>query len=260
MAAAGWDVHAGVRSIADGQALAAADPSGRIKPVALDVTDAAQLATLNDVLPDRLDAVVNNAGVAVSAPVEAVDLDELRRQLEVNVVGPVAVTQAVLPRLRLARGRVVFISSVSGRMSPPLMGPYSASKYALEALADALRIELRPWGIKVTLIEPGAIDTDLWRYALDTADATEASLSPEHRTLYAGHLAGIRGTIKRTQKQTTPVDKVVEAIERALTVAKPRARYLVGNDARVQMAMRGALPTTAMDAAVAKLTGTPPSG
>ncbi len=259
MAAAGWDVHAGVRSTADGESLAAADPSGRIRPVQLDVTDGAQLAALDAVLPERLDAVVNNAGVVVSAPVEAVDLDDLRLQMEVNVVGPVAVTQAVLPRLRAARGRVVFISSVSGRMSAPLMGPYSASKYALEALADALRVELRPWGVKVSLIEPGAVDTDLWRYALDTADATEASLSSEHRTLYAGHLAGIRGTIRRTQKQTTPVDKVVDAIERALTAAKPRARYLVGTDARVQVAMRGALPTAAMDAAVAKLTGTPGS-
>jgi NAD(P)-dependent dehydrogenase (short-subunit alcohol dehydrogenase family) len=260
LAELGWDVHAGVRSVADGEALAAAAPSGRIVPLVLDVTDAAQLAALDAALPERLDAVVNNAGVVVSAPVEAVSLDDLRHQLEVNVIGPIAVTQAVLPRLRAARGRVVFVSSVSGRVATPLTGPYSASKFALEALADALRVELRPWGVKVSLIEPGAIDTDLWRNAMETADTTEAALSDTHRALYAGHIAGIRPTIKRTQKQAAPVGKVVAAIERALTTARPRARYVVGVDARVQLALRGALPTPALDAALAKLTGTPGRG
>lgn len=259
LATIGWDVHAGVRTEVDGAGLAAAAPPGRISPVLLDVTDGAQLAALDDALGEHLDAVVNNAGVALSAPVEAVGLDDLRRQLEVNVVGPVAVTQAVLPRLRASRGRVIFVSSVSGRVSSPLLGPYAASKYALEALADSLRIELRPWDVKVSLIEPGSVDTDIWRNALETADEAEAQLSDAHRALYGGHIAGMRGTIKRIQKQTAPVEKVVDAIEKALTSPKPRARYVVGTDARVQLVLNTALPTPAMDAAVAKLTGTPGS-
>lgn len=259
MATLGWEVYAGVRTPADGEDLATAAPQGRVTPLLLDVTDAAQLAALDGLLGARLDAVVNNAGIAVSAPVEGVRLDELRRQFEVNVVGPVAVTQAVLPRLRASGGRVVFVSSVSGRVSSPLMGPYAASKYALEALGDSLRVELRPWGVKVALIEPGSIDTDLWREALEAVDVAEAQLSDEHRALYRAHFAGARSTVERIQKQTAPVAKVVEAIEKALTSPKPRARYVVGTDARIQLALKGALPTSAMDAAVARLTGTPGS-
>ena len=154
LAGAGWDVVAGVRRAADGEALTAtAGAAGRITPLQLDVSDAGQVAALDGALPQRLDAVVNNAGVVVSGPIEAVPPAELRRQLDVNVVGQVAVTQAVLPRLRAARGRVVFVSSLSGRVSTPMTGAYSASKFALEAVADALRMELRPWGVRVVLVE-----------------------------------------------------------------------------------------------------------
>jgi NAD(P)-dependent dehydrogenase (short-subunit alcohol dehydrogenase family) len=260
MAAAGWDVHAGVRNSTAGDELVAAGPSGRITPVTLDVTDAAQLAALPDALPQRLDAVVNNAGVVVGGPIEAVPVDELRRQFEINVVGPVAVTQAVLPKLRASRGRIAFVSSVGGRVATPFTGAYNASKYAIEALADAMRVELRAWGIQVSLIEPGAIETDMWTTALDVADSTEAAMAPEHRDLYAPHMVGIRKTIARTQKQTTPADKVAAAIERALTSTRPRARYVVGIDARVQLAVRGVLPTRAGDAAFGRLTGMPPKG
>ncbi len=255
LAAEGWEVHAGVRQAADGEALVAAAGGGSLVPVALDVTDAAQLDALGDALPERLDALVNNAGIAVGGPVEALELEALRHQLEVNVVGPVAVAQAALPALRAARGRMVFISSIGGRVTSPMLGAYSASKYGIEALADALRIELRPWDIKVALVEPGAIDTDMWRGAMDTADETEASLSPEHRALYAAHLRGMRGFIRRSQKQTIPPEKVVEAVMRALTSERPRARYVVGTDARVQLTMSAALPTAAMDATIGRLMG-----
>lgn len=253
LAAEGWDVLAGVRGEAAGHELAGASP--RITPVVLDITAPRDVARLDEVLPAELTAVVNNAGVVVGGPVEAVPLDELRRQLEVNVVAQVAVTQAVLPRLRASRGRVVFVSSVSGRVATPYTGAYNASKFALEALADALRIELRPWRIPVSLVEPGAIDTAIWQDALDTADATEAAMSAEHRTLYAKQLQGLRGTIRRTQRQTSPPDAVATAIRTALTAERPRARYLVGTDARVQLALRTLLPTRGFDAAIARLTG-----
>ena len=254
MAAAGWDVVAGVRDLADGEAVAA-QAGGKVTPVRLDITSADDVAALAGVLPERLDGLVNNAGIVVGGPVEAVALDELRRQLEVNVVAQVAVTQALLPRLRAARGRVVFLSSVSGRVATPFTGVYGASKFALEAIGDALRIELRPWGIGVVLVEPGAIDTAIWQDALVQADETEQAMSPEHRELYAAQVEGIRGTVRRTQKQTSPPVKVADAIHTALTAKRPRARYVVGADARVQLALRGALPTRGFDAAIARLTG-----
>jgi len=243
----GWDVFAGVRREADA-------PSGAT-PVLLDVTDAAQVAALADALPERLDAVVNNAGVVVSGPVEGLPPEELRRQLDVNVVGQAAVTQAVLPRIRAAGGRIVFVSSVSGRASSPFLGAYSASKFALEGLADALRMELRPWSIPVVLVEPGSIDTDLWRNADKDVDDAEAALTPQLRDLYAERIAGMRKTIKRIQGQTSPVEKVAAVIVKALSDGKPKARYLVGVDAKAQVALRAALPTRAFDALVSRATG-----
>jgi len=256
LATLGWEVAAAARDVADLESLVAEAPAGRVTAIALDVTDAAHLAALDAALPARVDALVNNAGIAIGGPIEALPLDELRRQLEVNVVGQVAVTQALIPRLRTSRGRIVFVSSISGRVSVPMTGAYNASKYALEALADALRLELRTWGIKVSLVEPGAIDTDIWRKVDETVDATVAALSDEHRALYARHLEGTRRTTKRVQDQTSPVDKVTAAIEKALTAPRPKARYLVGVDARVQAAL-GALPTPLADAAFGKATGTP---
>ena len=210
----------------------------------LDITDDAQVAALARELPQRLDAVVNNAGVVVAGPVEAIPLAELRRQLEINVVGQAAVTQAVLPRLRsAAKGRIVFVSSVSGRIATPMFGPYSASKFALEAMADALRMELAPWGIRVALVEPAQTDTDLWRHAEDELDSTSAQLSKEHRRLYARHIEGFRRTIPRSMKAAAPADGVAATIERALyrppaqgplrgRPARPRSRPCSGGSCR----------------------------
>jgi NAD(P)-dependent dehydrogenase (short-subunit alcohol dehydrogenase family) len=255
LAGSGWEVYAGVRRPEDGESLTAAASS--VVPVVLDVTDSEQLSALDQSLPARLDAVVNNAGVVVDGPVEAVALDDLRRQLEVNVVGQLAVTQAVLPRLRESQGRVVFISSVSGRIATPWTGAYNASKFAIEGLADALRIELRPWKIKVILVEPSSTDTDMWQGALEQLDATQAAMSDEHRRLYAGHVKGMRRTTKMIQKQAVPVEHVVAAVQRALNDRRPKARYPVGAVSKIQLAMDAATPTPVMDAALATLTGIP---
>jgi NAD(P)-dependent dehydrogenase (short-subunit alcohol dehydrogenase family) len=256
LAAGGWDVVAGVRDAEEGEALAAAG-GGRIAPVLLDVTDPEQLRALDDVLPARLDAVVNNAGIVVSGPVEGVALDDLRRQLEVNVVGQVAVTQAVLPRLRESRGRVVFVSSLSGRVSTPMTGAYNASKFALEGLADALRMELRPWGMRVVLVEPAQTDTDLWRQADQALEQSVAALSPAHRELYARHIDGSRRMIPRSQRMASPVDGVAATIERALTVRRPKARYVVGAGPRAQAVLTQVTPTAARDALLRAATGVP---
>src|SRR5918996_79044 len=163
----GFDVFAGVRREADGDSVAA-ESSGAVTPVILDVTDAATIdgaaLRVTDAVGDGgLRGLVNNAGIAEPAPLEIMPIDALRRQLEVNLVGQVAVTQAFLPLIRAARGRVVNISSVGGRVASPALGAYSASKYAIEALSDAMRMELHPWGIQVSVIEPGSISTEIWR-------------------------------------------------------------------------------------------------
>jgi len=191
LATRGWDVIAGVRSKRDADAVIALNRQ-RISSVILDVTDAGHIAALNESLPERLDAIVNNAGVVVSGSMETVTTDEWRKQLEINVIGQLAVTQAVLPRLRKSRGRIVFISSVNGRLSMPLVGAYCASKFALEAAADALRMELRPWHIDVAIIEPAQTDTDMWRTADDMVAQAEAALTAEQRDLYAPTHRGLQ--------------------------------------------------------------------
>jgi NAD(P)-dependent dehydrogenase (short-subunit alcohol dehydrogenase family) len=255
LAAAGWDVFAGVRSTKDGAELA--NSSDRITPLELDVTNAEQIAALDTKLPQQLDAVVNNAGIVVAGPLETLPIDELREQLDVNVVGQVAVTQAVLPRLRASHGRVVFISSISGMVSSPGMGAYGASKFAIEAIGDAMRVELRPWRIPVILVEPGQIDTDLWRNAPDTADAAVDAMSPEHRELYAKHIEGMRKAIPLAQRMASPVDRVAKVVEKALTTSRPKPRYLAGRGAGMSKALQRFAPSPLRDRVVAATTRVP---
>jgi NAD(P)-dependent dehydrogenase (short-subunit alcohol dehydrogenase family) len=258
LAGSGWDVYATVRRAEDGEELAA-EAGSSLHPLQLDVTSDEQIAALGEVLPERLDAVVNNAGVVVSGPLESLSAADVRDQFEVNVVGAVALTNLVLPKLRQSGGRIVFVSSLSGRISTPMTGAYNASKFAIEAIADAWRLELRPWGVKVVLVEPAMTDTDLWRKAPETLEAGVGEMSPEHRDLYAAHLAGMRKTIPRIQKMAKPVEGVAATIERALTAPRPRARYLVGTDVRVQAALNAITPTRVKDATFGRLTGTPPA-
>ncbi|HEY2055129.1 MAG TPA: SDR family oxidoreductase [Solirubrobacterales bacterium] len=258
LARAGWTVYATVRKAADGEELVA-EAGHQVHPLQLDVTDDAQIAALGEALPERLDALVNNAGIVVSGPLESLSADELREQFEVNVVGAVALTNAVLPRLRIAQGRIVFVSSLSGLVSTPMTGAYNASKFAIEAIADAWRLELRPWGVKVALVEPAMTDTDLWRNAPETLEAEVAAMSDEHRELYGEHLAGMRRAVPKIQKMAKPVDTVTATIERALTATRPKARYPVGVDVKVQAALSGVTPSRVMDAVNGRLTGTPSS-
>jgi NAD(P)-dependent dehydrogenase (short-subunit alcohol dehydrogenase family) len=246
LASHGWDVIAGVRSQQDAESVTTTDPQ-RISAVILDVTDAENVAALNASLPERLDAIVNNAGIVVSGPMESVTPDDWRKQLEINVIGQLAVTQAVLPRIRASRGRIVFISSLNGQLSMPLFGAYSASKFALEAAADALRMELRPWHIPVVLVEPAQTDTDMWRTADTMVVETEAALTPEHRALYAKHIAGMKKRIPVSQKMAVPAEKVSAVVEEALTARRPRARYVVGVVPRLQVALLTNLPTRLRD-------------
>jgi NAD(P)-dependent dehydrogenase (short-subunit alcohol dehydrogenase family) len=208
-------------------------------------------------LPARLDAIVNNAGIVVSGPMEAVTSDEWRKQLEINVIGQLAVTQEVLPRLRESRGRIVFISSVNGKLSMPLIGAYAASKFALEAAADALRMELSPWHIPVVLVEPAQTDTDVWRTADNMVQEVEAALTPEHRALYARHIAGMKKMIPMSQRIAVPTEKVSAVVEEALTARRPRARYVVGVGNKLQVALMTNLPTAVRDRVLRRVSGQP---
>lgn len=248
LSSAGWDVYATARSTAD------LDDLGRlphVHPIQLDVTDRSAIARLSEQLPPTLDGVVNNAGIIVQGPVEGLALDDLARQLEVNVTAQIGVVQTVLPHLRAARGRVVFMSSVSGLITLPGTGAYSASKYALESLADALRVELRPWRIPVSLIEPGPTRTDMWANALDDYDRMTEQLAPAHRELYRSHLVGNRKLLGRIQKLAGGPEKVVAAVDRALTAKRPRRRYRCDNLSRAQLALTSVAPTAATDAVLA---------
>jgi NAD(P)-dependent dehydrogenase (short-subunit alcohol dehydrogenase family) len=256
LASRGWDVIAGVRSESDADVVTALDPQ-RISSVILDVTDAEHIAKLDDSLPERLDAVVNNAGIVVSGPMETVSPDDWRKQLEINVIGQLAVTQAVLPRLRKSRGRVVFISSVNGRLSMPLVGAYCASKFALEAAAEALRMELRPWRIGVAIVEPAQTDTDMWKTANEMVEQAEASLTPAQRDLYGRHIAGFKKTIPLSQKLAVPAEKVSAVVEEALTARRPRARYVVGAGPKLQVALMTNLPAWARHRVLRRVAGQP---
>ncbi len=256
LASSGWDVIAGVRSEEDATALTSASPQ-RVSAVILDITNGDHISALSESLPNRLDAVVNNAGIAVAGPIETVTPDDWRKQLEVNVIGQLAVTQAVLPRLRESRGRVLFISSVNGRIATPMLGPYSASKFALEAAADALRVELKAWGISVVLIEPAQTDTDMWRTADDMVLELEGAMSPQHRELYAGHIAGMKKFVPTSRKLMSPTNKVVAVVEEALTARRPRARYVVALLPKLQTALVTNMPAALRDRVMSVMVGLP---
>lgn len=250
LARAGWRVFGGVRRDADAAALRELG----VEPVELDVTSADQVAAAAGVVGPELHGLVDNAGIAIAAPLELVPLDELRHQLEVNVIGQVAVLQSVLPALRRARGRVVLIGSIGGRSALPFLGPYAASKHALEAIADALRVELRPFGVAVSIVEPGSIATPIWRKGADRADELSAGFDAERAALYATAVARLREVALQRGPGVDP-DAVAKAVEHALTASRPKARYLVGRDAHLR-AWIERLPTRLRDRVLAKaLTG-----
>ena len=255
----GFRVFAGVRSDADAEAVAA-EGSSRLTPLRLDVTDAAAIAAAREEVDrelggEPLRGVVNNAGIGIGGPLETVDLDDLRRQLEINTVAPIAVTQAFLPRLRESRGRVVNISSVGGRVAQPFLRPYSASKFALEALSDVLRRELRPWGIHVALIEPGNVKTRIWEKATSQVEDTRARSSPEEMALYGHNIERMDRVIKLADRTGSKPAKVTRAVMHALTAERPKPRYLVGVDARLQVALLNGLPTRVADRLLGRVAG-----
>jgi NAD(P)-dependent dehydrogenase (short-subunit alcohol dehydrogenase family) len=255
----GFQVLATVRKQDDALALEHAG-SDRLTPLLLDVTDEDAPARLRAAVDEELrDAplrgVVNNAGIGAGGPLETIDVDELRKTLEVNAIAPIAIAQALIPRLRESRGRVVNMSSIGGRISQPFLGPYSASKYALEALSDALRRELQPWGIHVALIEPGNVKTRIWEKGASMVEEVRASASEDELRLYGRNLDRMERFTRLADRTGAKPERVAKVVEHALTSDRPRVRYLVGPDARVQLALARALPTRVFDRMMGRIAG-----
>jgi NAD(P)-dependent dehydrogenase (short-subunit alcohol dehydrogenase family) len=253
----GHRVYAGVRSHDHRESLRRRG-SDRMVPVFLDVTDQAQIDAVAEQIAaggGSLDGVVNNAGIARGGPLEYLPLEVWREQLDVNVLGQVAVTRGVLPFIRVACGRVVFIGSIGGKVATMLMGPYGASKFAIEAIGESLRSELYPWGISVSVVEPGAVKTPIWEKGRQEADRLERSLPDEARSRYAKHNLAIRKFIEMQDRQGVSPDKVAAAVEHALFSSRPKTRYLVGTDARVLSLLVRWLPDRAREAIIRRFGG-----
>jgi NAD(P)-dependent dehydrogenase (short-subunit alcohol dehydrogenase family) len=228
-----------------------------VRTTRIDVTDANQIAAAREALGDEpLTGLVNNAGIAVAAPLEFLPIDRLRQQLEINLIGQAAVTQAFLPALRRGRGRIVNVSSIGGRVGLPLVGAYNASKFGLEGLSDSLRRELRPQGVDVILIEPGGVKTPIWKKGAELADEMLEDVPPEAERLYGRLIAAVRTGTQRIARETgIEPSEVAEVIGRALTSSRPRARYLVGNDAKQRAVMAKLLPARVMDRLIGRALG-----
>ena len=255
----GYRVFAGIRKAADGESLRR-QASPRLVPLRLDISDEMEVGqaarnVIEALGGGGLAGLVNNAGIVVGGMLEFLPLEALRRQLEVNVVGQIAVTQAFLPSLRKARGRIVNIGSLSGLISSPFSGAYAASKFALEALTDSLRMELRPWKIHVSIVEPGFIKTPIVKKSLDAAEALRAQLPAEALQLYGPYLSAARAATEAEAAKAASTEVVVKAVVHALSARRPRTRYMVGNHAGFQISFGRALPDRWRDALIARHMG-----
>lgn len=276
MAARSWRVLAGVRTAHAAAELAAASPN--ITPIMLDVTRPADLASATELVTRLtagrgLDALVNNAGICTAGPLELVPLEAWRTQLEVNVLGVVALTQAMLPLLRQAgarlaaagagqsadrsagspaTARIINISSISGRAALPMLGPYAASKFALGAITHALRQEVAPHHIRVCLLEPGSFDTAIWNKSTAAADALAAAADPAARAAYQPLITAVKTKIAHAAATARPLEPLIDHIERCLIAPRPPARIVVGTSSRLTAVAWSILPTAWTDWAIAR--------
>ena len=261
LAALGFQVFAGVRRARDGEALRART-SDELTPVVIDITKGATIAaaadTVSGAVGERgLAGLVNNAGIVKPGPIEFQPMAAFRMQVEVNLFGPVAVTQAFLPLIRQGNGRIVNVGSIGGRMALPIHGAYSASKFAMEGLTDALRLELRQWQIHVSLVDPGATDTAIFGKTFEELDGLESALGGHGYALYEQQIAGVRRLVEKTAAGAAKPAVLARAIADALTSDKPKTRYLAGKGAKETAALAHSLPDHLKDRAVALEAGLP---
>ncbi|MGD3108653.1 SDR family oxidoreductase [Streptomyces sp. YGL11-2] len=261
LARRGFRVFAGVRTAADGERLRAVAPSARLRPVLMDVTDEDSLrAAANEVAgimgEQGVWGLLNNAGTCLAAPLECVPPERLRQQLDTNVVGAVATTQAFLPQLRRSRGRIVTVSSGLGSLAVPYLGAYAAGQFAKEGISDALRRELRPFGVSVSVVKPGAIATPIWDKVREAGeevlDGAAADIAGRYRASFERFL---RRNEERARSSTTRPEDFARAVFRALTAHRPQTRYCVGPDARAAAVLSRLLPDTVLDRGLGAATG-----
>ena len=257
----GFRVFAGVRRDEDGEALRAA-ASERLVALRLDVTDEAGVAAAAKTVAaavgaEGIQGLINNAGVGGGGIGEFIELDALRRLFEVNVFGVAVMTRDFLPLVRQGSGRVVHIGSNGGYTTSPFIAPYSATKHAIEALADGLRRELRPWGIEVALIEPGSVATPIWEKGREEIDRLRRTLPDRGKELYEPMIASFAAYLDQTAARGVPPERVAEAVAHALTARRPRTRYRVGPDARIMWWLGKLLPDRVIDALLTRLLGLP---
>lgn len=249
----GFAVFAGVRNEADGATLQKNRPT--VTPLLLDITDAGMIAsaaaTVAKAVGDRgLAGLVNNAGIVKPGPLEFQPMADFRAQLETNLFGHVAVTQAFLPLIRKGNGRLVNVGSIGGRLVLPLHGAYSASKFAMEAVSDAFRLELREWDIHVSLVDPGGSKSAIFGKTLAAIDEMEEGLHDRGIVIYDGQIASVRALVEKTADDAAPADDVAKAVVNALTAKRPKARYLAGKGAKAIAVLAKTLPSHLKDLAV----------
>ncbi|MGB7341388.1 MAG: SDR family oxidoreductase [Phototrophicaceae bacterium] len=240
--ALGWKIYAGGLVGDDFSVL-----GDRIQPLPFDITDANGVAEavthLNDEIT-HLDALINNAGIQVSGAIEALSMDTFQRQFDVNVMGHLQVTKALLPLLRKAdAARIVNVSSLMGQVAMPMLGAYSMSKHALEALSDVLRMELKPFGIHVAVVEPAAIATPMSDRAYTDLVALRDNSSQQIQDDYQAHFEGMIATLQSQTKNATSPDLIADVIIHALSARNPKARYAIGIDVKALSTIRKMLPT-----------------
>ena len=255
----GFTVFAGVRKDADADLLRK-DASARLTALKLDVIDPGQIRAAVEQVEKAVgeagvQGLFNNAGIGLGGPLEFLELDELRLSFEVNSVGMLAMTQAFLPLIRKGKGRIVNGSSMGGFIAAPYTGPYSASKFAIEALSDSLRLELRPWKIDVIVIEPGAVDTPIFAKSHGNITQTLAKLSPRGRELYGADAQMMHSGIDLIASLKIPAERVARVVCTALSVERPRTRYRVGTDAWGMWLLSRILPDRALDWVRARMMG-----
>ena len=250
LARRGFHVLAGVRRDSDADAIRAAG----IEPVILDITKPEQVEALATRVADdlrALHALVNNAGIAVNAPVEALPMAEWRLQFEVNLFGHIAVTQALLPALLRNKGRVVNISSVGGKIAMATYGAYAGAKFALEAVSDSLRREVAPLGMQVVVVEPGGVRTEMSGRGIATANQLAAQMTPEQGERYGSLVQAITTQAASFAKSGLPADAAARVIAKAVTTSKPRTRYTIGRDAALLTRLARMLSDRTLDRVVA---------
>lgn len=247
----GFHVLVGVRREQDGDRLRAAGA----EPVLLDVTraqDVARVAARVDALGAPLRAVVNNAGLAANAPVETLPIEEWRAVFDVNVFGAVALTQALLPALHRSGGRVVTITSIGGKVAMPAFGAYSGSKFALEAISDALRQELAPHGVQVVVVEPGGMRTEMGARGTAAATAQLDRMTPDQRRRYDSTMAAFLGYAAALDRDGLDPEVAARTVLTAVTAARPRTRYTIGREAALLSRLVRVVPDRVLDRMIAR--------